>query len=166
MRIASLRNPRKAIRVSWAGVVNGHPRDQVMALPLHWRMRAVWRRTLSKRGLVTQIFVSTSQPLASAWLLTSANHHVVASISNAASGSSPATMPAPSTLGTPFPFAAALAGKHVKVDLPKPSKFSQIAVDLDIHAWCMHEYLTVSGVEPNVWVVFASSFLDEAPLQL
>ena len=70
--------------------------------------------------------------------------------------------------GTPFPFAAALAGKHVKVDLPKPSKFSRIAVDSDIHAWLlrMQEYLIVSGIESKVWTVFVSNFLDEAPLQL
>ena len=77
-------------------------------------------------------------------------------------------MQTPSSVGTPFPFAAALAGKHVKVDLPKPSKFSRIAVDSDIRAWLlrMHEYLTISGIEQNVWVVFASNYLDKAPLQL
>ncbi|KAL3139265.1 hypothetical protein ABBQ32_006030 [Trebouxia sp. C0010 RCD-2024] len=77
-------------------------------------------------------------------------------------------MQTPSTVGTPFPFAAALAGKHVKVDLPKPSKFSRIAVDSDIRAWLlrMHEYLTISGIEQNVWVVFASNYLDKAPRQL
>ena len=52
--------------------------------------------------------------------------------------------------------------------IPKPSKFSRIAVDADIRAWLlrMNEYLTISGVEPNVWVVFASNYLDKAPLQL
>ncbi|DBA77848.1 TPA: hypothetical protein ACH3X1_009202 [Trebouxia sp. C0004] len=30
----------------------------------------------------------------------------------------------------------------------------------------MHEYLTISGVETSVWVVFASNFLEKAPLQL
>ena len=77
-------------------------------------------------------------------------------------------MLAPSTAGTSFPFAAALPGKHVKIDLPKPSKFSRIAVDSDIRAWLlrMQEYLTISGVEPNVWVVFANNYLDKAPLQL
>ena len=30
----------------------------------------------------------------------------------------------------------------------------------------MHEYLTISGIEPSVWVVFASNYLDKAPLQL
>ena len=30
----------------------------------------------------------------------------------------------------------------------------------------MNEYLTISGIEPNVWVVFASNYLDKAPLQL
>ena len=102
---------------------------------------------------------------ATADLLASANHHV--SIDKAASGSLPAA-PTPSTAGTPFPFAAALAGRHVKVELPKPSKFSRIAVDSDIRAWLlrMHEYLTISGVEPKAWVVFASNFLAQAPLQL
>ena len=74
----------------------------------------------------------------------------------------------PATAATPFPVSAAIAGKHVKVELPKPSMFSRIAADSDIRAWLlrMHEYLTISGVTPKVWVVFASNFLDEAPLQL
>ena len=102
---------------------------------------------------------------ATADLLASANHHV--SIDKAASGSLPAA-PTPSTAGNPFPFAAALAGRHVKVEPPKPGKFSRIAVDSDIRAWLlrMHEYLTISGVEHKAWVVFASNFLAQAPLQL
>ena len=80
----------------------------------------------------------------------------------------PANMLAPSTAGTSFPFAAAFPGKHVEIDLPKPSKFSRIAVGSDIRAWLlrMHEYLSISGIETSVWVVFASNFLDQAPLQL
>ena len=115
---------------------------------------------LKKSGVA--ILPSTT---ATADLLASANHHV--SIGKAASGSLPAA-PTPSTAGTPFPSAAALAGRHVKVELPKPSKFSRIAVDSDIRAWLlrMHEYLTISGVEPKAWVVFASNFLAQAPLQL
>ncbi|KAL3153227.1 hypothetical protein ABBQ38_011977 [Trebouxia sp. C0009 RCD-2024] len=63
---------------------------------------------------------------------------------------------------------AAFADKHVKLDLPKPSKFSRIAVDSDIRAWLlrMQEYLTISGIESTVWTVVASNFLDQAPLQL
>ena len=30
----------------------------------------------------------------------------------------------------------------------------------------MNEYLTISGMQPNVWVVVASHFFDKAPLQL
>ena len=30
----------------------------------------------------------------------------------------------------------------------------------------MNEYLTISGINLNVWVVFASNHLDKAPLQL
>ncbi|KAL3135299.1 hypothetical protein ABBQ32_007497 [Trebouxia sp. C0010 RCD-2024] len=109
---------------------------------------------------------SAPLPITSARLQTSADHLGVDG--KAASDSLPANMQTPSTVGTPFPFAAALAGKHVKVDLPKPSKFSRIAVDSDIRAWLlrMHEYLTISGIEQNVWVVFASNYLDKAPLQL
>ena len=29
----------------------------------------------------------------------------------------------------------------------------------------MHEYLTISGIEPSVWFAFASNYLDKAPLQ-
>ncbi|DBA79948.1 TPA: hypothetical protein ACH3X1_008153 [Trebouxia sp. C0004] len=88
-------------------------------------------------------------------------------VSKAASDCLP-TVPATSIAGTPFPFAAALAGRLVKVELPKPSKFSRIAVDCDIRAWLlqMHKYLTTSGIETSVWVVFASNFLERAPLQL
>ena len=111
---------------------------------------------------------SAFQPAASAGLLTSANHQAMAPFGKTASDSLPANMLAPSIAGTSFPFAAALPGKHVKIDLPKPSKFSRIAVDSDICAWLlrMQEYLTISGVEPGVWVVFASNYLDKAPLQL
>ena len=67
-----------------------------------------------------------------------------------------------------FPFASALVGRHIKADLPKPSKFSRIAADSDIRAWLtrMHEYFTITGMEPAAWVVVASNFLDKAPLQL
>ena len=103
---------------------------------------------------------------ANAGLLASAQHPVSA-LGKAASDSLPGNGPTPSTSGPPFPFSAAIAGKHVKVDLPKLSKFSRIAVDADIRAWLrMNAYLTISGVEPNVWVVFASNYLDKAPLQL
>ena len=89
-------------------------------------------------------------------------------LGKAASDSLPGSIATPSTASTAFPFLAAIDGKHVKVDLPKPSKFSRIAVDSDIRAWLlrMHEYLTISGIEPSVWVVFASNYLDKAPLQL
>ena len=89
-------------------------------------------------------------------------------LGKAASDSLPGSITAPSTPGTAFPFSAAVAGKHVKVDLPKPNKFSRIAVDSDIRAWLlrMHECLTISGIEPSVWVVFASNYLDKAPLRL
>ena len=89
-------------------------------------------------------------------------------LGKAASDSLPGSIATPSTASTAFPFSAAIAGKHVEVDLPKPSKFSRIAVDSDIRAWLlrMHEYLTISGIEPSVWVVFASNYLDKAPLQL
>ena len=89
-------------------------------------------------------------------------------LGKAASDSLPGSIAAPPTSSTAFPFSTAIAGKHVKVDLPKPSKFSRIAVDSDIRAWLlrMHDYLTISGIEPSVWVVFASNYLDKAPLQL
>ena len=100
-------------------------------------------------------------PLASA-------QHPVSALGKAASDSLPGNGPTPSTSGNPFPFSAAFAGKHVKSDLPKPSKFSHIAVDADICAWLLrtNEHLTISGVEPNVCVVFASVYLDKAPLQI
>ena len=89
-------------------------------------------------------------------------------LGKAASDSLPGSIAAPPTSSTAFPFSTAIAGKHVKVDLPKPSKFSRIAVDSDIRAWLlrMHDHLTISGIEPSVWVVFASNYLDKAPLQL
>ena len=84
---------------------------------------------LKKSGMA-----SLPSATATADLLASANHHV--SIGKAAPESVPA-VPAPSTAGTPFSFAAALAGRHVKVELPKPRKFSRIAVDSDIRAWLL-----------------------------
>ena len=104
----------------------------------------------------------------------SANADLLASVprpasvlGKAASESLPGSVLTPSTAGTAFPFSTAIAGKHVKVDLPKPSTCC-IAVDSDIRAWLlrMNEYLTISGIEPNVWVIFASNYLDKAPLQL
>ena len=94
--------------------------------------------------------------------------HPASVLGKAASDSLHGSVPTPSTAGTAFPFSAAIAGKHVKVDLPKPSKLSCIAIDSDIRAWLlrMNKYLTISGIEPNVWVVFASNYLDKAPLQL
>ena len=93
-------------------------------------------------------------------LLASANHP--GSIGKAASDSLP-VVPAPSIAGSPFPFAAALVGRRVKIERPKPSKFSCIAVDSDICAWLlrMHQYLTILAFEPKAWVVFASNFLDK-----
>ena len=90
------------------------------------------------------------------------------SIGKAASAPLPSLVPTPSTSGTQLPFTAAQAGKHIKFELPRPTKFSRIAVDSHIPAWLVriHEYLTVTGVEPNVWVVFAGNYLDRAPLQL
>ena len=118
---------------------------------------------LKKSGNADPLTASLPTAPANAELLTSANHQ--ASVDKEASDLLPLT---PSAVGTSFPFAAAFAGKHVKVDLPKPSKFSRIAVDSDIRAWLlrMQEYLTISGIESKVWTVFASNFLDEAPLQL
>ena len=89
-------------------------------------------------------------------------------LGKAATDSLPGSVTAPSTASTALPFSAAIAGKHVKVYLPKPSKFSRIAVDSDIRAWLlrMHKYLTISGIEPSVCSVFASNYLDKAPLQL
>ena len=86
----------------------------------------------------------------------------LASVGKAASGSMPTT---PSTV---FPFTAAVTGRHVKIDLPRPDKFSKIAVGSDIRAWIlrMHEYLTIAGVEPNTWVVVASGYLERSPRQL
>ena len=89
-------------------------------------------------------------------------------LGKAASDSLPGSVTAPSTASIALPFSATIPGKHVKIDLPKPSKFSRIAVDSDIRAWLlrMHECLTISGIEPSVWVVFASNYLDKAPSQL
>ena len=99
----------------------------------------------------------------SAGLLASANLAPVspAAVSKAASDALPA-------LTTNSPFSAALAGKHIKFEMPKPSKFSRIAADSDIRAWLVriHEYLTITGVDPSVWVVFAGSYLDKSPLNL
>lgn len=93
-------------------------------------------------------------PSTSADELASATHLV----SKASPTTLPATVPVPSTPGT-LPFAAALAGRHIRFELPKPSKFSRIAADSDIRAWLVgiHQYLTITGVEQSVWVVFASN---------
>ena len=78
---------------------------------------------LKKSGMA-----SLPSATATADLLASANHHV--SIGKAASESLPA-VPTPSTAGTPFPFAATLVGKHVKVELPKPSSFAALGGSQD-----------------------------------
>ncbi len=114
--------------------------------------------------LKTGMVITPAMPAltASADLLASAN---ASPISRAASETLP---PAPSSAGTQLPFSAALAGRHTKFELPRPSKFSCIAADSDINAWLLrvHEYLTVGGVDPSVWVVFAGNYLDKAPLRL
>lgn len=89
----------------------------------------------------------------------------LASVGKAASGSVSSRV---TTASTAFPFTTAVLGRHVKIDLPRPDKFSTIAVDSDIRAWLlrMHEHLTIAGVEPNTWVVVASGYLDKSPRQL
>ena len=71
-------------------------------------------------------------------------------------------------LTTGSSFSAALANRNIKFELPKPSKFSRIDADSDIHAWLVriHEYLAVTGADPSVWVIFAASYLDKSPLDL
>ena len=160
----ALRDPaarQKAIKeygISW--LIDAKDKQLWPASALHDDDFLIQYLELKKSGMA---FLPSAT--ATADLLASANHSV--SIGKAASESVP-VVPYPSTAGTPFPFAAALAGRHVKVELPKPGKFSRIAVDFDIRAWLrrMHEYLTISGVEPKAWVVFASNFLAQAPLQL
>lgn len=73
------------------------------------------------------------------------------------------------TTDTTLPFTAAVAGRHIKVGLLRPCRFTQpTAADSDIQAWllCVQEYLTVSGIDASYWVVFAIIYLENAPLQL
>ena len=93
------------------------------------------------------------------------------SIGNAASGpvpSVPSPAPTPPVSGISLPFSAAIAGKHIKIELPKPRKFTRIAADSDIQVWLLRvqEYLSVSGIDQSLWVVFASNFLENVPLSL
>ena len=101
-------------------------------------------------------------PSASADLLASANLPLSPPAVNKAASD------ALTALTTSSPFSAALASRNIKFELPKPSKFTRIAADSDIRAWLVriHEYLTVTGVDPSVWVVFAGNFLDKSPLDL
>ena len=127
---------------------------------------------LKRPGNSMDITPAVPEPSTSAGLLAPATQPV--SISKVASDTLPAVVPTPSLPGTPsvsgtqLPFSATLAGRHIKFELPKPSKFSHIAADSDILAWLLRiqEYLSVTGVEQSVWVVFASNYLDKAPLQL
>lgn len=95
-------------------------------------------------------------------MLATANHPVLTGMSAVHS------LPTVPTVGAPFSFAAALAGREIKDDQPQPSEFSRVAVDSGICAWLLqvHEYLTISGIRPKVCVIVASNFLDKAPLQL
>ncbi|DBA79292.1 TPA: hypothetical protein ACH3X2_007812 [Trebouxia sp. C0005] len=93
------------------------------------------------------------------------------SIGNAASGpnpSMPSLAPTPAVSGMSLPFSATLAGKHVKIELPRPRRFTKIDVNSDIHAWlsCIQEYLTISAIDVSYWVVFATNYFEKAPLQL
>ena len=116
----------------------------------------------SKFAKATALLVSTSGML---------EPPVSPSIGKATSGLGSVVPPVGPTLtssGTVLPFSAAIAGRHVKIELPRPRRFTKIAADSDINAWLLRvqEYLTVSGIDPTCWVVFASNFLDNVPLQL
>ena len=67
-----------------------------------------------------------------------------------------------------LPFGSAMAGRHFKVELPKPKYFSRISSDVDIQHWLIRvqEYMTPMGYEPAIWAVVASQFLNKVPLQL
>lgn len=67
-----------------------------------------------------------------------------------------------------LPFAAAMAGKRFKVDLPKPRYFNRLGVDSDVHLWLVRvqEYVTLAGFDVSIWAVIASQFFDKVPLQL
>lgn len=88
----------------------------------------------------------------------------------AASGSLPPASPAApaSSHVVSLPFAAAMAGKRFKAELPKPKFFSKISVDFDIHRWLvrMQEFLTLAGYDVSTWAVIASQYFDKVPLQL
>ena len=67
-----------------------------------------------------------------------------------------------------LPFGSAMAGRHFKVELPKPKFFSRISSDVDIQRWLIRiqEYMTLIGHDLAIWAVVASQFLDKVPLQL
>ncbi|DBA87058.1 TPA: hypothetical protein ACH3X2_005300 [Trebouxia sp. C0005] len=92
------------------------------------------------------------------------------SIGNAASGpipSMPFLAPTPPVSGMSLPFSAT-AGRHIKIKLLRPRRFTRIAADSDTQVWLLRvqEYLSVSGIDQSLWVVFASNFLENVPLSL
>ncbi|KAI4208880.1 MAG: hypothetical protein L6R36_009552, partial [Xanthoria steineri] len=126
----ALRDPAARMESAWLLLVDGDQGQQALAFLCLGGFMLYYLKQKEHGGNIES--PSAFQPAASARLLTSANHQAMAPFGKTASDSLPATMLAPSTAGTSFPFAAALPGKHVKIDLPKPSKFSRIAVDSDI----------------------------------
>jgi len=74
----------------------------------------------------------------------------------------------PNSAAVSLPFAAALAGKRFKADLPKPKFFKKLGVDSDIHLWLvrMQEYVTLAGFDISIWAVIASQYFEDVPLQL
>lgn len=76
--------------------------------------------------------------------------------------------PLPTSSAVSLPFAAAMAGKRFKADLPKPKYFSRLGVDSDVHLWLVRvqEYVTLAGFDVSIWAVIASQFFDKVPLQL
>ena len=89
-------------------------------------------------------------------------------IASASKAVSAPLVPTSSMPSSSLPFASAMAGRHIKFELPRPSKFARIDADSNIRAWLLrvHEYVTISGIDPSAWVVVASHFLDRDPLAL
>ena len=62
---------------------------------------------------------------------------------------------------TSLPFATAMAGRHIKFELPRPSKNARIDADSNIQAWLLRvdEYVTISGIDPSAWALWPVTFL-------
>ena len=69
---------------------------------------------------------------------------------------------------TSLPVSAAIAGWHVKFELPRPNISACVDADNSLQAWLLrlHEYVTILCIDPSAWVVVASNLLDTDPLAL